>query len=481
MARVVVLGAGIAGHTASTFLKKWLGKKHEVIVVSPNSNWQWVPSNIWIGVGYMKPKDVKVDLRKVYSKAGIEFKQAKALSIHPDENYITIEYTDPSKKGQKETVKYDYLINATGPKLNFAATPGLGPDHGHTTSVCTYSHAEEAFEKLQASVEKMKKGQRQKILVGLGHGMCTCQGAAFEYILNVEHYIRSQGVRDMADITYITNEYELGDLGMGGMQVKVGGYITSSKIFVESVFAEREINWIKRVHINKVEAGKAYYEDLDGNFGEVEFDFAMLIPPFAGAGIKAYDKNGNDITSELFNPGGFMFVDADYSSAKKDYYEWKASDWPKTYQNPKYKNIFAAGIAFAPPHLISKPMKSPNGTPINPTPPRTGMPSAIIAKVVAENVRDLVLGKSTEPHHTASMASMGAACVVSMGPGVFKGMAATMTVYPVVPDFDKYEFGRDLEFTIGEVGLAGHWLKHMLHYVFIYKAKLLPGWTIIPE
>jgi hypothetical protein len=25
-------------------------------------------------------------------------------------------------------VTYDYLINATGPKLNFAATPGLGPE-----------------------------------------------------------------------------------------------------------------------------------------------------------------------------------------------------------------------------------------------------------------------------------------------------------------------------------------------------------------
>lgn len=54
-----------------------------------------------------------------------------------------------------------------------------------------------------------------------------------------------------------------------------------------------------------------------------------------------------------------MKVDADYNA--KPYSEWKASDWPKTYQNPTYKNIFAVGIAFAPPHIISKPMKSPNG------------------------------------------------------------------------------------------------------------------------
>jgi len=80
--------------------------------------------------------------------------------------------------------------------------------------------------------------------------------------------------------------------------------------------------------------------------------------------LKAYDKGGKDITDKLFAPNGFMKVDADYTA--KPYEEWKASDWPRTYQNPDYGNIFAAGIAFAPPHLISKPMKSKNGTPINP-------------------------------------------------------------------------------------------------------------------
>ncbi len=122
--------------------------------------------------------------------------------------------------------------------------------------------------------------------------------------------------------------------------------------------------------------------------GEETFDFAMLIPPLSGVGLKAYDKKGEDITSKLFAPNGFMKVDADYSG--KPYEEWKASDWPKTYQNPDYKNIFAAGIAFAPPHPISKPMKSKNGTNITPAPPRTGMPSGIIGKAVAHSVVDLI-------------------------------------------------------------------------------------------
>src|SRR5487761_747244 len=55
MARVVVLGAGISGHTAALHLQRRLRRRHEVIVVSPGSHWNWIPSNIWVGVGRMTP------------------------------------------------------------------------------------------------------------------------------------------------------------------------------------------------------------------------------------------------------------------------------------------------------------------------------------------------------------------------------------------------------------------------------------------
>ena len=56
MARVVILGAGISGHTAALHLRRLLGKGHEVVVVSPNADWNWIPSNIWVGVGRMPPE-----------------------------------------------------------------------------------------------------------------------------------------------------------------------------------------------------------------------------------------------------------------------------------------------------------------------------------------------------------------------------------------------------------------------------------------
>ncbi len=485
MARIVILGAGIAGHTVARHLNKWLSKDNEIVVISPNPKWNWVPSNIWVGVGQMGEKDVTFDLAEIYKKTSVIFKQAKAISINPEgdesqeKGFVSIEYTTAEKSGEVEKVSFDYLVNATGPKLNFGATPGLGPEHGHTVSVCTAQHALEANQKLQAVIARMKSGEQCTLVIGTGHGTCTCQGAAFEYIYNVDHTLREAGVRDKANIVWLSNEYELGDFGMGGVHIKRGGYITNGKTFAESLMAERGVRWITRAHVNKVESGKIHYETIDGTLHEQDFDFSMLIPPFSGVGIKAFSKSGEDITSQVFAPNGFMKVDADYTP--RPYDQWSAKDWPRTYQTPGYKNIFAVGIAFAPPHMISKPMQSPNGTAINPTAPRTGMPSAAMAMAVALSIRDMING-SAEPTHTASMAEMGAACVASTGAGFLKGTAATMTVFPVVPDFEKYpEYGRDINLTFGEIGLAGHWMKYLLHHAFIYQAKLKPGWSFIPD
>lgn len=484
MSRIVILGAGVSGHTAAAFARKWLGRKDEVVVVSPKPNYNWIPSNIWVGVGNMPASKVSFPLAPVYERAGIEFEQARAVSIHPEGRdsdptpFVTIEYTAPNRMGERAEVRYDFLVNATGPRLNFDSTRGLGPE-AHSYSVCTEDHATEAAHAVDESIARMKKGDRQRFLIGTGHGTCTCQGAAFEYIVNLEFALRRAGVRDKADIVWLSNEYKLGDFGMGGLHIGHAGYVTPSSVFTESVFAEREIEWITGAHVNEVEPDRVQFETLDGEEGEERFDFAMLLPPFSGVGLAAVGRDGRDLTNELFAPNGFMRVDADYE--KKPFEAWRAEDWPRTYQNPTYRNIFAAGIAFAPPHAISQPRQSKRGTPISPTPPRTGMPSAMIGKAVMQSIVDMVRG-SQVPTHSASMAEMGAACVASAGAHWYSGNAVSMTVFPIVPDFEKYpDYGRDMKYTFGEIGLAGHWIKVLLHHLFIYKAKLKPFWSLIPE
>ncbi len=487
MARVLILGAGVAGHTAAQHAKRLLGNKHEITVVTPNSKWNWIPSNIWVGVGKMKPDQVVFPLAPIYKRKKINFHQAKAVAIWPEGDAgdstgaVDIVYTSQDKAGETAKLRYDFLINATGPQLRFDLTPGLGPDQGNSLSVCTYGHANETAKALKAEIAKMKAGETRTLVVGMGHGACTCEGAAFEYVFNVEHEVRMAGVRDKAEIIYLTNESELGDFGVGGMTFNIKGSMVTSEQWMTDLFQERGVKVIDKAHVTRVDQGEVHFEKIDGTVGSQKFDFAMLLPPFRGVEMKAYDQNGGDITSKVFAPNGFMKVDADYT--QKPYEEWTAADWPKTYENPDYANVFAAGIAFAPPHAISKPNQTPTGNPVAPAPPRTGMPAGVQGRTVAETIaKRIKSGDWAAPAKHASMADMGAACIASVGADMLRGGAATITMGPIVPDKLKYpETGRNLDITSGELGLAGHWIKRLLHTMFIYKAKWLPGWSKIPE
>ena len=483
MPKILILGAGVSGHTAAQHAKRLLGKSADITVVSPNSQWNWIPSNIWVGVGRMTAKQVIFPLAPVYKRKGINFAQAKALAIRPqgdelsEQGAVDIEYTGQDKVGQIERLRFDYLINATGPQLRFDLTKGLGPT-GNSLSVCTYKHAEETARALRAVIEKLRQGLAQTLVVGMGHGACTCEGAAFEYVFNVDHELRMAGVRENAKVVYLTNEHELGDFGVGGMEFAGG---VTSEAWMTGLFAEHDIDVITQAHVTEVREKEVAYDTIDGQSLTLSFDFAMLLPPFRGVDLKAFDKAGNDITDQMFAANGFMKVDADYSV--KPYEDWRAADWPKTYETPGFANVFGVGIAFAPPHAISKPYKTPAGDPVAPAPPRTGMPAGVQGRAVAETIAERIKsGNSAAPAQTASMADMGAACIASIGNGFINGSAATILMSPIIPDKTVFpKTGRDTVITSGEIGLAGHWIKRMLHTLFIYKAKGLPGWSKIPE
>ena len=131
MARVVVLGAGVAGHTAAMELRRRLSRAHEVVVVTPNRLWNWIPSNIWVGVGVMSKEDVTFELAPVYARMGIRYEQARAVALHAEGSaeltapHVTIERTDPEQRGQREELTFDYSTVLDEPGWSIPCACGL--------------------------------------------------------------------------------------------------------------------------------------------------------------------------------------------------------------------------------------------------------------------------------------------------------------------------------------------------------------------
>src|SRR5690606_29474239 len=84
MAKIGVLGAGIPGHTAPTLLRQQLPLAHEIVVISPEPEWNWIPSNIWVGVGVMPRRAVVFPLATLYARRDIEFRLGRATAIRPE-------------------------------------------------------------------------------------------------------------------------------------------------------------------------------------------------------------------------------------------------------------------------------------------------------------------------------------------------------------------------------------------------------------
>lgn len=118
MARVVVLGAGVAGHAAALHLKRKLGKDHDVILVSPSSQWNWIPSKIWVGISPTTERQMIFPLDPVYRKKKIEFHQAKATMLLPEGDdagaapKVELEFADGGRGPHKYHDRHDRVCAA---------------------------------------------------------------------------------------------------------------------------------------------------------------------------------------------------------------------------------------------------------------------------------------------------------------------------------------------------------------------------------
>ena len=290
MAKIAIIGAGFAGHTAAMYLGDALGKDHEITVINKHEDFVFIPSLVWVGVDQMNLKKVHFPLQPVYDRFRVHFVKGSVTAINPDGQYIDADLPD----GSHLRTDYDYLVIAPGPHLNFAGTPGLGPEHGTTYSICNIPHALEARDHYLKAVARMEKGENQRIVIGTGHPLSACQGAAFEYITNIHHDLRRRNLRDRADLVWLSNEPELGDFGVRGVKTIFKKRVVSGADFIGAIFRENGIRWEIQKGVTGVEPGVIHWENYDGHTGDTPYDFAMLIPQFTGVHFNFVGDNGAD-------------------------------------------------------------------------------------------------------------------------------------------------------------------------------------------
>ncbi len=348
MARVVVLGAGLGGVACAYEMKKKVGKDHKVTLVGSSPYFEFTPSNPWMMVGWRKAVQTRVDLAKPLAAKAVEFVPKMVRAI--DASGSTLTFEDGS------TLAYDYLVIATGPKLAFEEVPGLGPK-GHTQSVCTQGHAEQAWENYQKFVQAPGP-----VVVGAAAG-ASCFGPAYESAMILDTDLRRRKIRDRVPMVYVTPEPYIGHMGLGG--------VGDSKGLMESELRQRHITWITNAKITGVEDGvmTVAEHNEDGTVKKehkLPFKYSVVIPAFKGVEAVA-------AVPELCNPRGFVLIDEQQRSKK-------------------YRNIFSAGVCVAIPPV--------EATPVGTGAPKTGYMIESMVTAICENVAAELKGKTATARGT---------------------------------------------------------------------------------
>ncbi|HEY9662751.1 MAG TPA: FAD/NAD(P)-binding oxidoreductase [Allocoleopsis sp.] len=255
MARVVVIGAGLGGLPAAYELRHTLPRHHQVILISNQPKFTFVPSLPWIGLGLRSLDRIQLELAKIVPQHGIELILDAVTAINPKTKQITL---------NDRTLDYDYVVIATGPELALDALPGLGPEDGYTQSVCNPHHAELAC----AAWEKFLQDPGP-IVVGAAPG-ASCFGPAYEFALLASHTLKQKGLRDQVPITMVTSEPYAGHLGIGGM--------ANSRWLIRAMLADRHVDVMDNVAITRIEPNTIHL--ADGR--SLPFKYAMILPPFRG-------------------------------------------------------------------------------------------------------------------------------------------------------------------------------------------------------
>jgi len=321
--KIVVLGGSFGGLTTAMEIRRRMGERVEITLISREDKFVFLPSLPWLVTGRRNADRLSLPLQKTLVPKGIHFVHATVTGVDPLKHRVDTR--------SNEAYYYDFLVIATGPSLAWDEIPGLGPEKGYSHSICNLDTAvksRQAWQKLLTSPGPVVLGATQ---------LASCFGPYYELAFGLDRYLRIRRLRHKVPITFLTSEPFPGHLGINGLGI--------SRRFIEDEFARRDIQILSNKAVAGIDPDVIHLQDGES----LPFQLTMLAPPFKGVSAVA----------ELGNGRGFIQVD-------------------NQYRHLHHTNIYAVGVA------VNMAPREP--TPVPTGVPKTGLMTVQMAKAAASNI-----------------------------------------------------------------------------------------------
>jgi sulfide:quinone oxidoreductase len=324
MKNILILGAGTAGSMMANKLSRALkSSEWKITVVDPSTTHYYQPGFLFIPFGKYSGKDVVKPSEKLLPRS-VEHIKAGVEQVKPTENEVIL--------NDGRTLRYDYLIIATGARIAPEETPGLLGELWRKDVFDFYT-----LEGAEALAERLKTFDGGKLVVSIVDMPFKCPVAPIEFVCLADEYFTRRGIRDKVEIFYVT---------------PLSGAFTKplASRMLNQVMQERNIRIIPDFYIERVDNENKKLVSFDER--EVPFDLLTIIPLNKGADFVGKSGLGDELN--------FIPVDKN------------------TLQMPKYRNIFVLGDAAAIPTS------------------KAGSVAHFAGEILFENIMQVIEGKEPE-------------------------------------------------------------------------------------
>lgn len=297
--KVLILGAGTGGISVAAKLRSKMNAG-DMAIVDPAETHYYQPYWTLAGAGLSKKENTGKSVSDLIP-AGVERIQERVLSIDPVKKCVYL--------SNDIIISYEFLVVATGLKLNWDKIEGLNDNLGKN-GICTIYE----YNQIDYTAQMIEKFQGGIAIFVMPPVPIKCAGAPQKIMYLAEHIFRNNGVRNKSKIQFAT----------------AGKAMFGIPIFSQALIQLVKEKGIEPKYQHKIVGVEAENKlavfdvtDEQGNVTreKLKYDLLHLVPTMSA--------------HSFITDSGLAFEDGDQKG-------WMAVD-KFTLQHLKYKNIFGVG------------------------------------------------------------------------------------------------------------------------------------------
>ena len=262
---VVILGGGTGGAVLANDLADRLEHELEadevrVTLVNDGPDHVYKPVWLYVPFGEREPSDGRRPLSELIDDR-IDLRIDRVTDIDTDAQRLRMR--------DRTSLKYDYLVLATGSTLAPEEIPGL-QEGGHDY------YSESGAETLREELLSFTEGHIVLSVIGTPH---MCPAAPLEFVFMTDDWFRKRGLREDVEITYT---YPI-------QRVHGNSHIAE---WARPLMDDRDINVETMFNAESVDAEAGRITSMEGT--DLEYDLLVGIPPHRGVDLIEEAGLGDD-------------------------------------------------------------------------------------------------------------------------------------------------------------------------------------------